>query len=115
MANEYNCRDSKWALFKQAILLRQISVYSGSKQRVFIARGSLREISATRVSLVGDNDHFREGLYSRFTKWPFLEKIGMYERLPAPGQLLHPVEESSGVRPFVTRNTWRYACSEPTY
>ena len=107
IANEYNIKGKTWQVLKVAILTRQTSTYSGFKRRVFIARGSLREISTVRESLVSDTDHYRQGLYSRFTKWPFLEKIGLIERLPEPGQLLHPVEEASGVRPFVTYNTWR--------
>lgn len=107
IAHEYDCKGNTRALLKKAILLRQVATYSGFKRRVFLARGSLREISTVRESLVSETDHYRQGLYSRFTKWPFLQRLGLFERLPEPGQLLHPIQESSGVRPFVTYNTWR--------
>lgn len=105
VANEYNVKG--FQMVKKAILIRQMSVYSGFKRRVFVARGSLREISTVRESLVSPTDHFSVGLYSRFVRWPFLEKIGLFEKLPEPGELLHPVEEASEVRPFITYNTWR--------
>lgn len=107
VTNNYDCGTSQFALLKQSILLRQVNIYSGYKQRVFLARGSLREISTVRESLVQDTDKYRQSPYSCFTQWRCLEKIGMYERLVPPGQLMHPIEESSGVRPFVTYNTWR--------
>lgn len=106
VANEYDCH-GKLALLKKTILMRQITTYSGKKQRVFLARGSLREISTVRESLVSETDRYRQSLYSRLTKWPFLQRIGLFERLNEPGQLLHPIEECSGVRPFITHNTWR--------
>lgn len=106
VGNEYDIKDSTRHVLKKAILMQQVTTYSGYKRRVFVARGSLREVSTVRESLVGETDQYHQGLYSRFTEWPFLETLGLFERLPEPGQLLHPVEESSGVRPFITHNTW---------
>ena len=46
--NEYGHKGNVRALLKQCILMRQVSTYSGIKSRLFLARGSLREISTTR-------------------------------------------------------------------
>ena len=103
--NEFSCKG--FQLLKKCILLRQVHTYSGYKHRIFLNRGSLRELDRVNQSVIDQSAEYSQTLLSRFKRWPFLQKLGLYERIPEPGQRLHPIEEASGVRPFVTHNTWR--------
>lgn len=101
----YNC-GSKRALLARCILLRQVQVFSGQKSRIYLARGTLHSTDSLTEPIAEESVRNHETLYSRFTKWPILQKIGMIEPLDEPGQRIYPIEESSGVRPFITYTTW---------
>lgn len=107
VGNEYDCKSDKRTLLKKCVLLRQDKTYSGRKSRVYLARGSLHDVDSIRDPISEEPIQYHESLYSRFTEWSFLQKIGMFQRLQEPGQRIYPVEESQGVRPFVTYTTWR--------
>lgn len=107
VGNEYDCKNEKLTLLKKCILLRQIKTFSGKKSRVYLARGTLNNASSIRSPVEEEEIHYHESLYTRFTKWPFLQKIGMMKCLEEPGQRTHPIEEAQGVRPFITYTTWR--------
>lgn len=109
VANEYDCKNDKRALLKKCILLRQVKTFSGEKSRVYLARGTLYSSSSIRQAPIADDPvEYHEGLYTWVTKRPFLEKIGMFTSLHEPGKRTFPIEESQGVRPFITYTTWRY-------
>jgi hypothetical protein len=108
VANEYNIQnDDKLELIKKCILLRQVNTLSGKKSRVYMARGTLHNVDSIRTTVTEKELRYYPYFYSRFTEWPFLQRIGMIEPVLAP-KLTYPVEEALGVRPFVTRTTWRY-------
>jgi len=108
VGNEYDCTEDKRALLKKCILLRQVKTFSGTKSRIYLARGSLFDANSTRDPIAEEGVKYHQSLYTRFTKWPFLEKIGMMKTLEEPGHQTFPIEEAQGVRPFVTYTTWRY-------
>jgi len=107
VANEYDCKNDKGALLKKCVLLRQVKTFSGEKSRIFLARGVLHGVDSVVDPIVEEPVQYHESLYSRFTKWSFLQKIGMFKTLDEPGQRTYPIEEAQGVRPFVTYTTWR--------
>ena len=116
VANEYNIQNDTLELVKKCILLRQVNTFSGEKSRVYLARGTLHSTSSMVRNAVTEKElRYDPWLYSRFTEWPFLQRIGMIQPVAAPKRT-HPVEEALGVRPFVTRTTWRYvsSCSSST-
>ena len=102
----YDCKSDNWTLLKNCVWLRQVKTYSGEKSRIYLARGSLND-SNVGHPIAEDSIHYRESLYSRLTEWSFFQRVGMFKRLEGRGQRTYPVEESQGVRPFVTYATWR--------
>jgi hypothetical protein len=107
VANEYNIQnDDKLEVIKKCILLRQVNTLSGKKSRVYVARGTLHNVDSIRSTDTEKELRYYPYFYSRFTEWQFLQRIGMIEPVAAP-KLTYPVEEALGVRPFVTRTTWR--------
>jgi len=105
--NQYDDDDDSFtSLLKRAILLRQVSRYSGKRQKIYIARGELEDATGVCEHVDESNARLHVGLYTRFTQWKLWSMCGLFVTLEEPGERMYTVEDAQGIRPFVTRSSW---------
>ena len=63
-----------WFLLKRAILLRQMSRYSGKTQKIYIARGELEDATGVCSHVDESNARYSIGLYTKVHAMDFVEQ-----------------------------------------
>jgi hypothetical protein len=101
-----------WHLVKKAVLLRQISGYSGREYVTFLSRGSIRDSEDTDKG--GEANMIKETLTettswrAKLSKWDRLATttgLGLYETL-AERERVYTVDDARDIRPFLTSHNW---------
>lgn len=103
-----------WFVLKNAILMRQVSRYSGKTRHRYIAKSMVPEdysdmagdILLSKSDMIGSSFVEHIAVFSRISQWDlFTKRIPLFTKLDDPKKLFS-LADAQGTRAFLTKWTW---------